>query len=160
MEAYIKLKNDEDILRFKIQDANGKETGETLEFDLRDIEAPFRYQELLERDKKARIKLKADMIAIEKKKDTKGKKLYSSKEEATLKAVKEFYQEEEKVYDMFLGEGGVKKLLNGRALGLGTLSEIDEIITTYIIPKLEENAKDIKKEIMNKYSNKKDDVIE
>ena len=160
MEAYIKLKKDEDILRFKIQDEEGNDTGEVLEFDLKDIELPFRYQELIERDKKARTKLKADMVAIEKKKDVKGKKLYSSNEEATIKAVRDFYKEEEEIYNMFLGKDGVKKLLHGRALGITTLNEIDEIIMTYIVPKLEENAKDIKKEIMNKYSDKKSDVIE
>jgi len=160
MEAYIKLKKDEDILTFKIQDENGNDTGEKLEFDLRDLELPYRYEEMVKRDNKAREKLQADLLVIKKKKDVKGKKLFSANEEATIKAVKDFYKEEEQIYDMFLGEGGVKKLLNGRAFGITTLSEIDEIIETYIRPKLEANAKDITEEIKKKYSDKKDDVIE
>lgn len=160
MEAYIKLKKDEDILRFKIQDENGNDTGETLEFDLMDLNLFDRYNELIYKDKKAREKLQADMIRIEKMKSTKGKNVISEKNEATIKAYKEFFKEEEVVYNLFLGENGVKKLLNGRALGLTTLAEIDGIIEEYIMPKLENNVKNIKKHIAEKYKIKKDDIIE
>ena len=63
---------------------------------------------------------------------------------------------------MFLGKDGVKKLLNGRKLTLARLDELDEIIEKAILPKLQIKAKDIKKDIMAKYSNKAkvDDVIE
>ena len=62
---------------------------------------------------------------------------------------------------MFLGENGVKKLLNGRQLSWTTLDEIDEIIENAIMPKLKINAEDIKKRITEKYSDKKrDDIIE
>ena len=74
----------------------------------------------------------------------------------------EFYKKEAEIYDMFLGKDGVKKLLNGRKLTPATLDEIDEIIEKAILPKLEIKAEDIKKNIMQKYSNKekRDDVIE
>lgn len=160
MEAYIKLKKDEDILRFKIQDENGTDTGETLEFDLMDLDLLDRYKAMTYKDKKAREKLQADMVMIEKMKNTKSKNAISEKNEATLKAYKEFFKEEESIYDLFLGDGGVKKLLNGRALGLTTLTEMDEIIEKYIMPKLEANVKNIKKHIAEKYKVKKDDVIE
>ena len=53
----IQLKN-ENILKFEIATEDGKKTGDFLEFDLEDIELPFKYQELLEKMKKSRIKNK------------------------------------------------------------------------------------------------------
>lgn len=161
-ENVIQLKKNEDILIFKIRDEEGKETGESLEFNLEDIELPIKYQNIIEEDKKARAKLKNEFTIIEKKQDHKGKKLLSANEEAKIKAMQEFYKKEVEIYNMFLGERGVEKLLNGRKLSWSTLDEIDGIINEYILPKLEVNAEDIKKKITKKYSNtdKRDDVIE
>lgn len=158
----IQLKND-DILRLKIVDTEGNYTGNQLEFDLSDIELPLRYQKIIEEDKKNRTYLKNQFTIIDKREDHKGKKLLSSNEEAKIKAMAEFFKKEKEVYDMFLGENGVDKLLNGRKLTLNTLAEIDEIIEKAILPKMEINAKSVKDKIMSKYSikeNKRDDVIE
>lgn len=158
----IQLKND-DILRLKIVDTEGNYTGNQLEFDLSDIELPLRYQKIIEEDKKNRTYLKNQFTIIDKREDHKGKKLLSSNEEAKIKAMAEFFKKEKEVYNMFLGENGVEKLLNGRKLTLNTLAEIDEIIEKAILPKMEINAKSIKDKIMSKYSvkeNKRDDVIE
>lgn len=158
----IQLKND-DILRLKIVDTEGNYTGNQLEFDLSDIELPLRYQKIIEEDKKNRTYLKNQFTIIDKREDHKGKKLLSSNEEAKIKAMAEFFKKEKEIYNMFLGENGVEKLLNGRKLTLNTLSEIDEIIEKTILPKMEINAKSVKDKIMSKYSvkeNKRDDVIE
>lgn len=158
----IQLKND-DILRLKIVDTEGNYTGNQLEFDLSDIELPLKYQQIVEEDKRNRAYLKNQFTIIDKKEDHKGKKLLSSNEEAKIKAMAEFFKKEKEVYNMFLGENGVEKLLNGRKLTLNTLSEIDEIIEKTILPKMEINAKSVKDKIMSKYSikeNKRDDVIE
>lgn len=158
----IQLKSD-DILRLKIVDTEGNYTGNQLEFDLSDIELPLTYQKILEEDKRNRSYLKNQFTIIDKKEDHKGKKLLSSNEEAKIKAMAEFFKKEKEVYNMFLGENGVEKLLNGRKLTLNTLSEIDEIIEKTILPKMEINAKSVKDKIMSKYStkeNKRDDVIE
>lgn len=156
----IRLKKNEDILRFKIVDEEGNDTGNFLEFNLEDIELPLRYQELVEKDKYNKQQLKNQYIIIEKKQDHRGKKLLSANEEARIKAMRDFYLAEKEVYDMFLGKGGVDKLLNGREMSWGTLAEIDEIIEQAILPKLEINAEKIKNKIMQKYSPKRDDVIE
>lgn len=158
----IRLKND-DILRLKIVDTEGNYTGNQLEFDLSDIELPLKYQQIVEEDKKNRAYLKNQFTIIDKKEDHKGKKLLSSNEEAKIKAMAEFFKKEKEIYDMFLGKNGVDKLLNGRKLTLNTLAEIDEIIETAILPKMEVNAKSVKEKIMSKYSikeDKRDDVIE
>ena len=157
---YIQLSGDEDILVLKIRDKNGNETGEQLEFNLEDIELPLRYQEIVEEDKKARNTLKNQFLIIDKKQDHKGKKLFSANQEAKIKAMRDFYRREEEIYNMFLGENGVKKLLNGGNLSWSSLEMIDKIIEEQILPKIEVNATDIKTKIMKKYSKKEDDVIE
>ncbi len=158
----IQLKKD-DILRLKIVDTEGNYTGNQLEFDLSDIELPLTYQKIIEEDKKNRAYLRNQFTIIDKKEDHKGKKLLSSNEEAKVKAMAEFFKKEKEIYNMFLGENGVEKLLNGRKLTLNTLAEIDDIIENSIMPKMKVNAQSIKDKIMSKYSikeDKRDDVIE
>ena len=165
MEAEINIKSDnyiqladDDILRLGIKDANGNDTGNYLEFNLADIELPLIYQEIIEEDKKNRLDTKNKITIIDKKQDHKGKKLMSANEEAKIKVMIEFYKKEKEIYDKFLGEGGVDKLLNGRKLSWTTLDEIDEIIEKYIMPKLEIKGDKIKEKIMKKYSNKTEEV--
>jgi hypothetical protein len=161
-DNYIQIKNDGDILELKIVDEKGHETGESLVFNLEDIELPIKYQQIIEDDKKARLDLKNQFIIIDKKQDHKGKKLLSANEEAKIKALQEFYKKEVQIYNMFLGERGVEKLLNGRELSWSTLDYIDELINKYIMPKIKVSAESIKNKIMKKYSNVKErnDVIE
>lgn len=158
----IQLKENKDILRLKIKDENGKYTGESLEFNLESIDLLIRYQTIIEEDKKARINLKNKFNIINKKQDHKGKKLLSANEEAKIKAMQEFYKKEVELYNMFLGQNGVQKLLNGRELSWSTLDEINEIIEKIILPKIQISAENIKNKIIQKYSNKakRDDVIE
>ena len=154
----IGLKN-ENILKLEIVDETGNSTGEFLEFDLEDIELPFKYQEIIERLKKSRQNLKNQFAIIEKKQDHKGRKLLSFNEEAKLKALTKFYKEQEEIYNIFLGKDGVKKLLNGRNLRWTTLSEIDELIEKQIAPQLNVTMDDITKKIKSKYSNKEEDNV-
>lgn len=158
----IQLKK-KDLVKFKIVDEDGKETGEELVFDLGDIELPIRLQELVEKDKLNRANLKNRFIVIDKKQDHKGKKLLSSNEEEKIKAMSEFLKEEIEVYNMFLGENGVQKLLCGRKLSWDTLSEINDIITEVITPKLDISLDNMTKRIKEKYSSaieKEDKVLE
>ena len=159
-DSIIQLKKNEDILKLKIIDEEGNDTGNYLEFNLEDIELPMRYQDLVEKDKLNKQQLKSQLVIIEKKQDHKGKKLFSANEEAKIKAMMEFYKKETEVYDMFLGKDGVKKLLNGREMSWTTLAEIDEIINSVILPKLEVSGERIKEKIMGKYKTKRDDVLE
>ena len=146
----IKL-NKSNVLRLKIETADGKNTGEYLEFDLEDIELPLRYQELLEKDKKNREWIRNQLMIIGKKEDVKGKKLLSKNQEDEIKAINDFFKKEVEIYNMFLGENGVQKLLNGRKLGWTTLDEIDEIISKQITPHLDINMNKITDKIKEKY---------
>lgn len=161
MDNTIQVKNN-NIIRFKIADEDGVETGDFLEFDLEDIEMPLRFQEMLEKDKKNKQWIHNQINIIDRKEDVKGKKLLSKNEEDKLQALNEFFRKEKEVYDMFLGEGGVDKLLQGRKLGWTTFSEIDDIITTYIAPKLELNMDSISTKIKEKYAikNEEENVLE
>lgn len=149
-ENYIQL-NKNDVLRLKIRTSEGVETGEYLEFDLEDIELLLKYQELIEKDKKNRENLKNQMLIIDRRQDVRGKKLLSKNEEDKIKAVSDFFNKQIEVYNMFLGENGVQKLLNGRKLGWTTLQEINEIIDKQITPHLNMNMQHITDKIKQKY---------
>lgn len=146
MENEIKLAKD-NILRLRIKTADGKDTGESLEFDLEDLELPLRYQELLEKDKKNVEWLEKELTAIKKRQDIKGKKLLSKNEEDALKAINKYFQQEAEIYNMFLGENGVEKLLNGRKLGWTSLEEIGNIIKNQIVPYFEKIGKEAEDKI-------------
>ena len=150
MENEIKLSKSNE-LRLKIVTDDGKDTNECLIFDLEDIELPLRYQEMIERDKKNKDWLKKEFVIIEKRQDVKGKKLLSKNEEDKIKAMNKFFNEEIEIYNMFLGENGVQKLLNGRKFGWTTLEEIDEIIDKQITPYFSKMAEKLEEKIINKY---------
>ena len=150
-DNFIQL-NKDNLLRFKIKTDKGEYTGEELVFDLEDIELPLKYQELLEKDKKNKEWLKNQFLIIDKRQDVRGKKLLSKNEEDKYKALNDFFKKEAEIYNIFLGERGVEKLLNGRNLGWTTLNEIDELIEKYITPKLNITMDDITKKIKDKYA--------
>lgn len=147
----IKL-NKSNVLRLKIETSKGEDTGNFLEFDLEDIELPLKYQELLEKDKKNKENLRNQLVIIEKRQDVKGKKLLTKNEEDKIKAVNDFFKKEVDVYNIFLGENGVQKLLNGRKLGWTTLQEIDEIIEKQISPYIDITMEKITDKVKEKYS--------
>ena len=159
-DNFIQL-NKSNELRLKIKTDEGEYTGEELVFDLDDIELPLRYQELMEKDKKNKEALKNLFLIIDKRQDVKGKKLLSKNEEDKIKAINEFFKKEIEVYNMFLGERGFEKLLNGRKIGWNTLEEIDEIIEKQITPYLQTNMDDITNKVKEKYQQalNKDKVI-
>lgn len=158
-DNYIQLKKD-NILRLGIKDSEGNDTGNVLEFDLEDASLLLRYQELVEKEKKNRVWLNNQFLIIDRKQDHKGKKLLSSNEQAKLEAINEFFKKEKEVLDMFLGEGGVDKLLNGRNMGWTSLREIDEIITNQIAPYIDKSMENITNKVKEMYKDStEDDVI-
>lgn len=160
-DNYIQLKKNKDILRLGIKTEDGIDTGEYLEFDLEDIELPLRFQELLEQDKKNKEHLRNQILIIDKKEDVKGKKLLSRNEEMKMKALKDFFEKEKEIYNGFLGDRGVEKLLNGEKLGWTSLQYIDDIIGEQIVPKLDITMESVTKKIKQKYSikNNKENVL-
>ncbi len=156
-ENFIQLKKD-NILRIGIKDANGKDTGEHLEFDLEDIEFPLKISEADEKHKKNIEYLKKQFLIIDKKEDKKGKKLLSWKEEEKLKLLKDFYKREEETLDLYLGKGGTQKLLNGRKPYYTMYDDINEMLEP-IIPLFKVKADSIKDKIVKKYGNNTDKEV-
>lgn len=150
MDNYIQL-NKDDRLKLEIVTEDGEKTGEYLIFDLEDIELPLKLQNMLEEHKKNRQWIRNQEIIINKREDVKGKKLMSKNQEDLVKSVNEFFRKETEIYNEFLGENGVQKLLNGRPMGWTRLQEIDGIIEKYIMPKLEINKDNIKDKIKSIY---------
>lgn len=154
----IQLKKD-NIFRVDIVDAEGNKTGEQLEFDLEDLELPFKLQECEQRHNRNIEDIKAKIMIIDKKQDHKGKKLLSKNEEEKLKVINEFYKKEAEALDLFLGENGTKKLLNGRKPYIGMFNDISESLEP-VLKKLKIREDNILDKIRKKYSKKEEDVIE
>ena len=151
MADFIQLKKD-NILRIGIKDNDGNDTGEHLEFDMEDINLALRLNECDEKHRKNLEFLRNQFIIIDKKEDKKGKKILSWKEEEKLKVLQEFYKREMEALDLFLGENGTKKLLNGRNPYYSMYEDINDMLKP-ILPKLKLRADDIAKKIKDKYSN-------
>ena len=117
MKDYTIQYKDTDTLEFKILDSKGNETGETLKFNLNDVELPLKLQDIQEKIKKSRINLKNKATLIKSRPDKKGKKLMSANEEAMIQLVGDFFKEQAQIYNQVLGKNGVEKLLCGCRLG-------------------------------------------
>ena len=148
---FIQLKKD-NIFRIGIKDIEGNDTGEHLEFDLEDIELPLRLNECEAKHRKNLEFLRNQFVVIEKKEDKKGKFILSWKEEEKIKVLQEFYKREMEALDLFLGQNGTNKLLNGRKPYYSMYEDISEILEP-IMPKLKLRADDIVNKIKEKYSN-------
>lgn len=161
---YINLKERKDILKlgFKdeegkiIKDSNGNEV--YLEFDLGSVELPLNYNKCVNQIAEAKRKLKAQFIIINKKQDHKGKQLLSSNETAKVNALKQFYKEMEIAMDLFLGQGGTKKFLNGKSPYIEMWDDISEAIEPYM-DKMELTVKDMENRIKEKYELAESDVL-
>ena len=158
MENFIQLKKD-NILKIGIKTSDGVDTGEHLEFDMEDIELPLRLNQSELEHKKNLQNLKRQLMVVDKKQDKKGKQMLSWKEEEKIKAYKDFYNKEMKALDLFLGEGGTLKLLNGRKPYYSMYEDIGEIIEP-IMPLIKQKTDNIISNIKEKYANKQSDVIQ
>ena len=155
-KKYIKLNNSDDVLRLHIQKKDGKETGEYLEFDMEDIDLLDNLQKMQDDLIKNRNWLKNQFTIIEKKQDfTQKGKLMSNNEKMKYDALKSFLKKQKEIYNIFLGENGVEKLLYGRKFEWETMQEIDKIIEEQITPYLNITFDNITKKVKEKYGNVK-----
>lgn len=155
-ESFIQLKERDSILKVRIKDNQGNDTGKYLKFDLEQINYPLKINECIEMHKKNLEWIKDQLVILDKKEDKKGKKLLSYKQEEGIKLYLKFYEKEMEALDLFLGKGATQMLLdvNGDEPYYSMFDDIVELIRP-IMPKLEDNAKYIKhkqEDIMKKYS--------
>ena len=106
----------------------------------------------MEKKKKLKNSFLIKLSLIEKRPDIKGKKFLSKNEEDKNIAIRDFLNDEVEVYNLFLGENGVQKLLQGRRIGWNTFSEIDEIIDKQILPHLDLGMDAMMSYIKKKYT--------
>lgn len=162
MDNYIKV-NKKDIFRLGILDENGNpkvdENGKEvcLEFDLADIELPLKLNKCELMIRNAQSKLKDRIVIINKKEDKKGKMLLSSNEEERIRALKEYYDSMEKAIDLFIGEGGTKKVFGNRRYW-EMYEDLSEMLKPFL-PKLKLSISDMTDRIKNKYNVKEDNVL-
>lgn len=156
-ENILKLKKS-NILKIGIQDEDGISTGEYLEFDLEDIEYPFKVIKCQKKHEKNMKELKLKFHIIDKKQDVVKKGEISSNETEKLKLMADFYKKEEEAFDLFLGKNGTKKILNGRNPYYSMFEDISSYIEQ-IMPILEKNAIKITDLVKSKYDKKANDVL-
>lgn len=158
-ENFIQLKKD-NIIRFGIKDSEGNDTGKYISFDLEDITLPLKLNDCEDMHHKNIINLRDRFIIIDKKEDAKGKKILSRKEEEKIKALNDYYNNEIKALDLFIGEGKTQMILDlmGRNPYYSMYEDISEMLAP-ILPKLKMNADSIKKQIIQKYSNNNDSEV-
>ena len=158
-ENFIQLKKS-NVVKIGIRDENGVDTGEHLEFDMESVDLPLRLNQCEAQHRKNLEILKGQFLIIDKKEDKKGKFLLSWKEEEKIKVLQDFYKKEMDALDLFLGEGGTKKMLNGRKPYYSMYEDISELLEP-IMPKLKLSLDGIAERIKEKYSkSKENDVLE
>ena len=160
---YIKLKERKDVFRLGIMDSKGKVVKDIngdevcIEFDLGDIELPLRYNKCVNLIDNAKRNLKNQFIIINKKQNHKRKGL-DTNDELKAKALQRFYKEAEIAMDMFLGEGGTRKFLNGKKPYWEMFDDLSEAIEPYM-DKLEVKTKNMTDRIKEKYKVTESDVL-
>lgn len=152
----------ENVLKLKLKNEMGEDTGEYLEFDLEDIELPLRYQQALEEHKKNYNSLKNQLLIISKKEDHTGKKFLSSNQEASLIALSEFYKKEIKIMDLFLGEGKTQMILDKVMRRKPYLTMFNDIMESIeeVSDLFNVGYSSIEDKIKEKYSKVEDNVLE
>lgn len=152
----------ENVLKLKLKNEMGEDTGEYLEFDLEDIELPLRYQQALEEHKKNYNSLKNQLLIISKKEDHTGKKFLSSNQEASLIALSEFYKKEIKIMDLFLGEGKTQMILDKVMRRKPYLTMFNDIMESIeeVSDLFNLGYSSIEDKIKEKYSKVEDNILE
>lgn len=153
MENTIQLE-EKNVLRFKVKKANGEDTGLEIKFDLQDIELPLRISRMEEIHRKNESILKQKYAIIDKQQDKKGKNLLSWKQEEQIKLLKEFYENEMKALDMFIGQGMTKKIL--KAIDRYPYYDMfDDIVNSLepVLKNIENEANSMFDDIKKKYGN-------
>lgn len=132
--------------------------GETIEFDLVDIELPFKCERALNEVNRIYKELQGKLVIIEKKEDHKlAGEVMTAKEKATMDAYKVAFKEMRVAMDLFMGDGACQKIFGDR-----NYVEMYDDLFAQLAPHLEKmklNTNGIAERIKAKYSQKDDGVL-
>lgn len=153
MENTIQL-SEKNVLKFKVKKENGEDTGLVIKIDLQDIELPIRINKMEEIHKKNLSLLKQKYAVLSKKDDKKGSTLLSWKQEEEIKLIREFYDNEMKALDMFIGQGMTKKILKAMER-YPYYDMFDDIVASFepVLDIIENEANNMITDIKKKYGN-------
>ena len=152
-----------DSIKLKLVNEQGEATGEYLYVKVKDVEAPIRLQKLYDDTIKITNEFRDKIKIIEKKQDHEIKgKIFTANQQAQYEALKEYYKKRVDIYNMFLGENGVQKLLNGQQITWDAFDWLDEVIDKQIVPHIDTTFKGMINKIREKYkvNIKENDVLE
>lgn len=153
MENTIQL-NEKNILKFKVKKENGEDTGLVIKIDLQDIELPLRISKMQEIHNKNISLLRQKAKVLDKQEDKKGEGILSWKQEEQIKLLREFYDNDMKALDMFIGQGMTKQIL--KAMGRYPYYDMfDDIVNSFepVLNIVEKEANSIIEDIKKKYGN-------
>ena len=148
----IRVKN-KDVYTIEVND-----NGDTIQFDITDIELPFRLERAQKMAADAKKWLQAQQVIIAKKQDTAKKgDLMTAKERATLEAYRECFKRMRAAVDAFAGEGASDKIF-GKQNYLEMFNDFMEQMEPHF-EKMELKGVDIRKRIEEKYgADAKDEI--
>ena len=153
MENTIQL-SEKNVLKFKVKKENGEDTGLVIKIDLQDIELPLRINKMQEIHKKNLSILKQKAMVIDKQEDKKGEGLLTWKQEEQIKLLRQFYDDDMKALDMFIGQGMTKKIL--KAMDRYPYYDMfDDIVSSFepVLNIIENEANSMIDDIKKKYGN-------
>ena len=132
--------------------------GETIEFDLVDIELPFKADRAFREVNRIENELKAKLVIIDKKQDhpIKGASM-TANEEARLNAYRQAFIDMRVAMDTFLGDGACQKIFGDRNY-LEMYTDLAEALAPHM-EKMQLNSEGIRKRIKDKYGKQDDGVL-
>ena len=134
------------------------DNGDTIEFDITDIELPFKLERAQKMANEAKKWLKAQQVIISKKQDTAKKgDLMTVRERATLEAYRECFKKMRAAIDEFAGAGASNKIFGDKNY-LEMFNDFMEEMQPHF-DKMELKGIDIRKKIEEKYSDTAKDEI-
>ena len=132
--------------------------GETIEFDLVDIELPFKFDRALNDVNRIYKDLQAKLVIIEKKQDHSiDGQVMTANEREKLEAHRTAFKEMRIAMDAFLGEGACQKIFGDRNY-VDMYDDLFEALAPHF-EKMKLNTKGIKERILDKYGKKDAGVL-
>ena len=132
--------------------------GETIEFDLLDIELPFKCDRAMSEVNRIYRDLKAKLVIIEKREDRQiDGEIMTANEKAKLEAHKTAFKEMRVAMDAFLGDGACQKIFGDRNY-VEMYDELFEALAPHFA-KMKLNTEGIAARIKAKYSKADDGVL-